>query len=209
MPNLAAGLDKFNTTKPPGEGPGLGLAVVHGIMDSHDGAVTVHSQPGEGTSFQLYFPEHVGASTPAPGETGPTPRGQGECVLVVDDEEMLADMSANLLTRLGYIVECATTSAQALAMVSADPTRHALVLTDQTMPGMTGLQLAGLLRDIRPGLPIMLMTGYNLSLTADRVGASGVSNVLHKPFTMHSLGTAVHATLTGTIFHDHGSDSPN
>jgi DNA-binding NarL/FixJ family response regulator len=73
---------------------------------------------------------------------------------------------------------------------------------------MTGLQLANEVRDIRSDLPIMLMTGYNLSLTANRLGASGVRNILHKPFTMHSLGTAVHATLSGKTFHDHGSNSP-
>ena len=99
-----------------------------------------------------------------------------------------------------------TTSEQALALVRADPARFALVLTDQTMPGMTGLQLAGALRDIRPALPVMLMTGYNISLTTDRVAAIG--NILHKPFTIHTLGTAVHATLTGTTYHDHGSNSP-
>ena len=73
---------------------------------------------------------------------------------------------------------------------------------------MTGLQLAGEIREIRPDLPVMLMSGYNLSLTTDRVGASGVRNILHKPFTIHSLGLAVHATLTGATFHDHGSNSP-
>lgn len=200
--------DPFFTTKPPGEGTGLGLAVVHGIMESHDGAVTVHSQPGEGTVFQLYFPKRVGEAAASPGEAAATPRGQGECVLVVDDEEMLAHLSENLLSRLGYTTECTTSTAAAIELVRANPERFALVLTDQTMPGMTGLQLASQLRDIRPELPIMLTTGYNLSLTADRMEASGVRNILHKPFTLHSLGTAVHATLTDTTFHDHGSNSP-
>ena len=200
--------EPFFTTKPPGAGTGLGLAVVPGIMDSHDGAITVESQPGEGTVFRLYFPEHLGEATPAAGETGPTPHGQGECVLVVDDEAMLAELGTRILIRLGYTAESATTSAQALELVRTNPARYALVLSDQTMPGMTGLELAGELRDIRPDLPIMLMSGYNLSLTADRVAASGIRNILHKPFTLHTLGTAVQATLRGTIFHDHGSHSP-
>ena len=129
---------------------------------------------------------------------------QGECVLVVDDEAMLAELGTRILIRLGYTAESATTSAQALELVRTNPARYALVLSDQTMPGMTGLELAGELRDIRPDLPIMLMSGYNLSLTADRVAASGIRNILHKPFTLHTLGQAVRATLTGTTFHDHG-----
>jgi PAS domain S-box-containing protein len=199
--------EPFFTTKPLGEGTGLGLAVVHGIMETHDGAVTVHSQPGEGTVFRLYFPEHVGDTAAGPGETGPTPRGRGERVLVVDDEDMLAKMGATLLTRLGYAAESTTGSAKALELVRANPSRYDLVMTDQTMPGMTGLQLALQLREIQPGLRILLMTGYNLSLTADRLGASGVGNILHKPFTMHTLGTSVHATLIDQTFHDQGQDS--
>jgi len=200
--------EPFFTTKPVGEGTGLGLAVVHGIMDAHEGAITVYSQPGEGTTFRLFFPEHIGVTSPAAEKRGSTPRGQGECVLVVDDEEMLAALASKLLIRLGYTTQSATTSAQALEMVRTEPSRFAVVITDHTMPGITGLQLASQLRDIRPKLPVMLMSGYNLSLTTDRVVASGISNVLHKPFTLHSLGTAVHATLTGATFHDHGSNSP-
>ncbi len=200
--------EPFFTTKPVGEGTGLGLAVVHGIIDSHDGAVTVHSQPGEGTTFRLYFPEHVGDTTAGQSEAGPTPRGQGERVLVVDDEDMLAEMGANLLDRLGYTAESTTSCAQALELVRADPSRFALVLTDQTMPGMTGLQLATQLREIRPDLPLILMSGYNLSLTTDRVGAPGIGNILQKPFTLHSLGLAVHATLAGKSHAPHGTNPP-
>ncbi len=207
-PTLQRIFEPFFTTKPLGEGTGLGLAVVHGIMQNHDGAVTVHSQPGEGTVFRLYFPAHVGEPTPGVTEAGPTPRGRGERVLVVDDEEMLAEMGATLLTQLGYAAESTTAADKALELVRADPARYALVLTDQTMPGMTGLQLASQLRQIRPDLLIMLMTGYNLSLTADRLGASGVGNILHKPFTMHTLGTAVHATVTHKTFSDRGSYAP-
>ncbi len=188
--------EPFFTTKPPGEGTGLGLAVVHGIMDNHDGAVTVYSQPGEGTVFHLYFPAHGGEATMVAAEAGPVPRGQGERILVVDDEELLARLMQQALGTLGYVVETATQPATALAMVRTDPQRFALVLTDQTMPGMAGLVLASQLLKIRPGLPIILMTGYSLSLTAERVEAAGIHQLLFKPTTIHALGTAVHAALT-------------
>lgn len=184
------------TTKPPGEGTGLGLAVVHGIMDNHDGSVTVYSQPGEGTVFHLYFPAHAGEATGVAAEEGPVPRGHGERVLFVDDEEVLVRLGQRTLAALGYEVEVATQPAAALARVRADPQRFALVLTDLTMPRMTGLLLANRLLQIRPGLPIILMTGYSASLTSERVEVAGIRQLLLKPTSIHSLGTAVHAALS-------------
>ncbi|MDB6130796.1 MAG: hypothetical protein JWM04_1903 [Verrucomicrobiales bacterium] len=188
--------EPFFTTKPPGEGTGLGLAVVHGIMDSHDGAVTVYSQPGEGTIFHLYFPAHDGEATLAATEPASVSRGHGERVLFVDDEELLVRLARKTLAALGYQVEVATQPEAALAMVRADPQRFALVLTDLTMPGMTGLQLASQLLQIRPGLPIILMTGYSASLTPERVQAAGIRQLILKPMTIHSLSSAVHAALS-------------
>jgi PAS domain S-box-containing protein len=188
--------EPFFTTKPPGEGTGLGLAVVHGIMDNHDGAITVHSQPGAGTEFRLYFPAHAGEEAALAAEEGPVPRGHGERVLFVDDEELLVRLAQTTLAGLGYEVEVATHPEAALAMLRADPQRFALVLTDQTMPGMTGLLLASQVRQIRPGLPIILMTGYSASLTSERVEAAGVCQLLFKPTSIASLGAAVHAALS-------------
>ena len=190
--------EPFFTTKPPGEGTGLGMAVVHGIIASHDGVITVRSQPGEGTVFDLYFPALAGGAPAAAEEGGAVARGAGERVLVVDDEEVLARLAQMTLTALGYEVEFATGSAAALALVRADPGRFALVLTDQTMPGMTGLVLAGQLREIRPGLPVILTTGFTQSLTTERLEAAGVCQLLLKPTTILSLATAVHAALAGT-----------
>ncbi len=200
--------EPFFTTKAPGEGTGLGLSVLHGIMDSHDGAVTVHSQPGEGTTFNLYFPAHNGEAAAGLIDEGPTPRGNGERVLVVDDEELLAVMVHKTLTQLGYQAESATEPAAALALVRADPGRFKLALSDQTMPGMTGLALARELREISPGLPVILMTGYSLSLTAERIEEAGVRQVMLKPVTIHSLGTAVHAAISGAPPPYNGSNSP-
>jgi len=187
--------EPFFTTKPHGEGTGLGLAVVRSIMDNHDGAVAVESQPGKGTSFHLYFPEHIGEVVEARADKGPTPRGHGERILVVDDEPLLADLGQKALTALGYEVECTTLPSAALARVTSEPQRFALVMLDQTMPGMSGLLLATQLQQVRKGIPIILTSGYTASLTAERLEAAGVAHLLLKPSSIHSLGTTVHAAL--------------
>jgi CheY-like chemotaxis protein len=187
--------EPFFTTKPPGEGTGLGLAVVHGIMDGHEGAITVASQPGQGTAFHLYFPEHAGETSLLPTNEAPVLRGKGERILVVDDEELLVKLGQKMLTALGYEVEVATGATVALAMVRADPARYALVIVDQTMPEMTGLVMARHLLQIRPGLPIILMTGFTASLTSERVHAEGLHALLLKPPSIQSLSAAVRAAL--------------
>jgi PAS domain S-box-containing protein len=189
--------EPFFTTKPQGEGTGLGLAVVHGIMDSHDGAVTVDSKPGDGTTFTLYFPEQAGAVVPVADVERPTPRGNGERILVIDDEEVLALLVQRTLEELGYAATFVTLPEDALDMVRADPLRFDLVITDQTMPAMTGLVLANWLRDIRPSLPVIVMTGYTAPLLQERIEAAGVRDLLIKPVTIRSLGSAVHAVLSG------------
>ena len=187
--------DPFFTTKPVGEGTGLGLAVVHGIMDSHGGAITVQSTPGQGSVFRLYFPETTGEPASSATAAESVPHGEGERILVVDDEVQIVQLMQLALTELGYEVEVATQPAAALAKVSADPKRFALVLTDQTMPGMTGMQLASRLRLINPGLPVILTTGYIAALTSEQVNAAGISQLLLKPVSLHSLRTAVQAAL--------------
>jgi len=169
--------------------------VVHGIVDSHDGAITVYSNPGEGTVFHVYLPAYAGKAIVTAAKEGAVPRGHGERILVVDDEEVLGRLGQKTLVALGYEAEFATLPAAALALVRADPRRFALVITDQTMPVMTGLLLASHLRQIKPGLPIILMTGYTASLTPARVEAAGIRQLLLKPTTVYSLGTAVHAAL--------------
>jgi len=191
--------EPFFTTKPLGVGTGLGLAVVHGIMDTHDGAITVDSEPGKGTSFHLYFPADAGVAIPPPPKEIPVPRGHGERVLVVDDEEVIANLLQKSLTALGYEAEFFTNSSAALASVRADPPRFALVLTDQTMPGMTGLVFANQLRQIRPGLPVIMMSGYTPALLAERVQEAGICQLLTKPMTIRTLGIAVHSALSATV----------
>jgi PAS domain S-box-containing protein len=187
--------EPFFTTKPEGEGTGLGLAVVQGIMNSYEGAATVASTPGEGTTFDLYFPAHEGEAAPDAPKDRPIPRGQGQKILFVDDEELLARLAHEVLTGLGYQVEFATRPDRALALVREDPLRFDLVFTDQTMPGMTGLALAAGLRQLRPALPVILMTGSSLALTTEHLEAAGIRQLLPKPATLCSLGLAAHAAL--------------
>ncbi len=200
--------DPFFTTKAPGEGTGLGLSVVHGIMDGHDGAVTVHSQTGEGTAFRLYFPVHDGEALEFEAGNGPVERGNGERILIVDDEEILAQLIQKTLLNLGYEAECETDPLMALATIHKSPLRYKLVLSDQTMPGMTGLNLASHIRDIRADLPVILMTGYSLALTAERIEEAGVRQLMLKPVTIQSLGGAVHAAISGESPTKNESNSP-
>jgi PAS domain S-box-containing protein len=188
--------EPFFTTKQPGEGTGLGLAVVHGIMDSHDGTVTVGSTLGKGTEFHLYFPAQAGTVNAIPAAVEALPRGRGERILVVDDETAVAQITRKILVTLGYEVECANLAGTAIAMVRADPLRYALVLTDQTMPGMTGTTLAGELQLICPGLPIILMSGNSASQTSEQMKALGILQLLPKPATIQELGAAVHSSIS-------------
>lgn len=187
--------DPFFTTKAPGEGTGLGLAVVHGIVQAHDGIITVYSQPGQGTRFHLYFPAHLddGASTAdAPSDT---PRGQGQQILLVDDEPPLIVMGQRMLERLGYRCAAFTHPLEALQAYRQAPESFALAITDLTMPAMSGVDLAEQLLQLRPDLAVILTTGYNASLTPERVRALGVRQLLLKPLTLAALADAVHREL--------------
>lgn len=188
--------EPFFTTKAPGEGTGLGLAAVQGIMQSHDGVITVYSHPGEGTIFHLYFPAHGVEEAEIARKISGIPHGQGERILYVDDELILARMGKEILERLGYIVDIHTSAIAALDAVRAKPEAYDLVITDQMMPSLTGVELAKKLQAIRPDLPIILVTGYTATLNNERVQAMGIRNLLLKPISMAALGTVVHRVLS-------------
>jgi CheY-like chemotaxis protein len=187
--------EPFFTTKGVGEGTGLGLAVVHGIMKSHDGGVSVYSEPGKGTVFHLYFP--VIETEAIVTETGakPIPRGQGEHILFVDDEAALADVGKKMLERLGYRVTMLTSALEAIESVRHQPKPFDLVVTDLTMPGMDGIKLGGQLLQLQPRLPIIIATGYSGVMTTGKAREFGFREVLSKPTTARSLGDAVHRVL--------------
>jgi signal transduction histidine kinase/DNA-binding response OmpR family regulator len=187
--------EPFFTTKSVGDGTGLGLAVVLGIMQNHDGVINVYSELGVGTTFHLYFPVFETETAPVEPVSGPIPRGQGEHILFVDDEEALARVGTRMLERLGYKVTTKTSAAEAVAAVRDEPDVYDLVITDLTMPGMDGLKLGGQLLQIRPGLPIILTTGYSGAMTEDSTRELGFRELLAKPTTARALGEAVHRAL--------------
>ncbi len=187
--------DPFFTTKQPGEGTGLGLAVVHGIVQNHQGLITVLSRLGEGTVFKLYFPAHEGAVARETLAVEEVPLGRGQRVLVVDDEVPLVEMVGRILTKIGYTVETSTLPVEALANFCAAPQRYDLILTDLTMPQLTGLEFARRALAVRPQLPIILMTGFNANLTDEQLAAVGFKYVLLKPVTLKNLSQAIDRLL--------------
>ncbi len=191
--------EPFFTTKAVGEGTGLGLAVVHGIMKSHDGGISVYSHPGEGTRFNLYFPVIEAEAVVPEVEITPIPRGQGEHILFVDDEAVLASLGKRILERLGYRVTTKTSALEALAAVREQPEEFALVITDLTMPGMDGAKLGRQLLQIQPRLPVILTTGYSGVMTPGKARELGFQELLGKPSSARIMGEAVQRALHQTV----------
>ena len=187
--------DPFFTTKAIGEGTGLGLAVVHGIMRSHEGAVTVYSQPGEGTVFHLYFPALLAEPEVLSKECIPIPRGEGQHILFVDDEPPLASLGRLMLERLGYRVTVTISPLEAIAAVRDQPGRFDLVITDLTMPVMDGTSLGRQLRLLDPRLKMILSTGYSGWLTTGKIREMGFQELLEKPVNARALGEMVNRVL--------------
>jgi PAS domain S-box-containing protein len=192
---IARIFEPYFTTKPLGEGTGLGLAVVHGIMRSHDGAVTVQSQPGRGTTFNLFFPALADTVTPAASQQPEVARGNGERILFVDDEESIVCVGQYMLSQLNYSVEATTSVCGALEILRARPNEFDLVVTDLAMPIMTGIEFARQISKVCPNLPIVLATGYPGPLTLSEVRAKGISELLLKPPTVETLSDAVRKAL--------------
>jgi PAS domain S-box-containing protein len=190
--------EPFFTTKGPDHGTGLGLSVVHGIVRSHDGAINVYSQPGQGTTFNLYFPAICSDPAELEEKGDPIPRGNGGRVLFVDDEEPITRLAQKMLGQLGYAAETCTSAKDALSILSARADQFELVITDLTMPFMSGLEFAQQVAQLRPDLPIILATGYFGALKLDEVRAKGICEVLLKPPTLHSLGMAAHRAIAAS-----------
>jgi PAS domain S-box-containing protein len=182
--------EPFFTTKETGKGSGMGLAVVHGIVKSHGGAITVESVVGEGSTFTVYFPALEKETVRSADTVEPIARGTGR-ILFVDDEEALALIGQSMLKRLGYKVDIRTSSRDALDAFQANPKKYDLVITDYTMPGMTGLALSEKLLKIRPDIPIILCTGYSEVATPEKVKAAGIRELIMKPVVRQQLAHAV------------------
>jgi CheY-like chemotaxis protein len=189
--------EPFFTTKIRGEGTGLGLSVVHGIVTSHGGKITVSSELGLGSTFTVYLPKLIQVQAPEAGDgDGSIPRGH-ERILFVDDEEEIAAMGHEMLTGLGYRVTSKTGAREALALFRLDPSRFDLVITDQTMPGVTGVELAREILAIRAGMPIIMCTGYSPLVDSETATAAGVAAFAMKPLTKKEMAVTVRRALDG------------
>ena len=189
--------EPFFTTKPKGSGTGLGLSIVHTIMRTHEGAVDLDSEPGRGTTVTCFFPALASAAPEERRGEEDVPRGEGQHVLLVEDEPSLARMSTRRLEALGYRVTSDTDAPHALETFRAAPRTFDLVISDYLMPRMVGLEFAREVHNIRPDLPIVLLTGYIEELPPETILASGVRRLISKPATIEELGRAMHEVLAG------------
>ncbi len=186
--------DPFFTTKEKGEGTGMGLSVVHGIVKSHGGEVIVHSEPGKGTSFEIYFPAIEKTEIRKTDAVLPLAIGN-ERILFVDDEPSLVHIGKQILKPLGYKVEARTSSLEALELFKVKSEKFDLVITDMTMPKMTGDDLAREILKIRTNIPIILCTGYSKKISEGKVEALGVRALVMKPIVAEQLATIVRRVL--------------
>ena len=187
--------DPFFTTKEKAKGTGLGLATVHGIVTELGGAILVESSINNGSTFEIYLPVSQQEQEDVDDLHGePTP-GTGESILLVDDEEAIVNFTQGMLNQLGYKVKGLCSSIDALNYFRSAQDGIDLVITDQTMPGITGSQFATEILKISPGMPIILMTGYSETITPEEAVAQGIKEYLDKPFTKNMLAGAIKRSL--------------
>jgi len=189
--------DPFFTTKQLGEGTGLGLSVVYGIVKDIGGIISVESEPGKGTNFMIYLPLINGNKKTDEQKDLSVPHGNG-CILYVDDEEPIASLGREMLTPLGYEVIACVSSSDALNIFRNDPARFDLIITDMTMPNMTGMTLAKEMIRIRPEIPIILSTGFSERITEEESGKNGIKEFLMKPVSLPVLAQAVKRVMDQT-----------
>jgi PAS domain S-box-containing protein len=187
--------EPFFTTKGPGEGTGLGLSVVHGIIKEHDGIIDVASTLGKGTTFTIYFPARATAAGSESSGTTDFPTGNGEQIFFVDDESALGEVAKKMLLRLGYRPVVFSHPQPALEAILQKPDACDLLISDFTMPAMTGLELARQFRQVRPGLPVLLASGNGGALTTVEMQAAGVGELITKPFDYQTLARSLARAL--------------
>jgi CheY-like chemotaxis protein len=192
---LARIFEPFFTTKEIGRGTGLGLSLVHAIVTDAGGAIDVRSVLEQGSTFTIYLPRAQGAPVTAEEAETPLPRGNGERVLLVDDDANVLEMTAQVLSRLGYEPVSFSDSHAALAAFEGAPRSFDVVVADDVMPGLTGTELASVLRRQRRELPIVLVSGYSGPILAQRALAAGVSELLVKPLQSRDIAAALARVL--------------
>jgi len=187
--------EPYYTTKEQGKGTGLGLSVIHGIVKNHRGDISVTSTPGKGTTFKVYLPIIEDMDTVTEFEpTNGAVKGN-ERILLVDDEEQIVSMEQQMLENLGYEVTARTDCTEALKEFSQRPQNFDLVITDMTMPHMTGDELALKLLDIKPDIPVILCTGFNEDITEEKALAMGIQKFVMKPVIKNDLATTIRTVL--------------
>jgi nitrogen-specific signal transduction histidine kinase/ActR/RegA family two-component response regulator len=188
--------EPFFTTKSEGEGTGLGLSTVYGIVKQNDGFINVYSEPGRGTSIKIYFQRHSGTAVePASEAAGRIAGGSGETILLVEDERMILSFAKRLLESIGYRVLTADSPMKAAGMIEEDAGSIDLVITDMVMPGMSGRELVERITRIRPDIKTIYMSGYRPDVAALHPDSTGNVAFLHKPFSRHDLLSVVHRVL--------------
>jgi len=188
--------DPFFTTKEKGEGTGMGLSVVHGIVGSYGGAILASSRPGKGSTFTVYLPVVERLSEPLVRDEEIIPTGR-ESILFVDDEPPIVDIGKQILESLGYDVTTRISSLEALELFKAEPDRFDLVITDLTMPNMAGDILAKELMRIRPGIPVILCTGYSVRINQQQAIALGIRAFVSKPMLIKEIAGVIRKVLDG------------
>ncbi|MBP8297274.1 MAG: response regulator, partial [Burkholderiales bacterium] len=195
--------EPFFTTKPAGKGTGLGLSVAHGIMRTHDGAIDVHSEPGKGSRFELYFP-HVqdgAADSSTPGTVGLASAGRGQHILYLDDDEAQVFLIKRMLERWGYRVSAYLEQREALDALLGGDQHFDLMVTDFNMPGISGLDVARAIRDARPGLPVVMVSGYITDELRAQALAAGVRELIAKPHEVEELRDVVQRLVGSREMH--------
>jgi len=188
--------DPYFTTKEKGKGTGLGLAVVHGIVTNHNGAITVESIPGQGSTFRVFLPVVDDSEMQITSRKKQLPRGT-EHILLVDDEKEIVLIEQQMLERLGYKVTTCAGSLDALTVFQANPLKFDMIITDMTMPNMTGDQLACEIIKIRPEIPIILCTGFSEYMNNEKAKSMGIRKFVLKPVSMEEIATAIRDVLDG------------
>ena len=187
--------DPYFTTKTQDEGSGLGLSIVHGIIENHKGKIQVTSEPGVGSRFKVYLPVVESIETKPKLRQAMELVGGTEQILIIDDDRSIVGLEQEFLVNLGYQVKSFTNSAEALAAFKADPMKFDLVLTDQTMPHFTGADLSRKMMTIRPDIPIILLTGYSELINQKDARAKGIKQFLTKPVDLNQLAVAIRTVL--------------
>jgi CheY-like chemotaxis protein len=184
----------------------MGLAVVYGIVEAHNGLITVQSEPGKGSMFNVFLPKTDGTAPSETQTSEPVILGEGEHIMFVDDENNIVEMASRILEKLSYKVSSFTDPEAALDAFTKAPHDFDLVITDQTMPKVTGAILAGKLKAIRPDIPVMLCTGYSETVSAEEAKAQGIEGYVMKPLAKRELAEAIRKVLNqGGAFTDFSS----